>query len=232
MSMQTSEELKRQAARAACEYVMPRLPAGAPLGIGTGSTVNHFIDAWAQALAGSCAKACAVSSSLATEQRLREKDIRVVDLNTLDVVPFYIDGADEITRQMEMLKGGGGALTREKIVAAVAETFICIADESKLKEFLGAFPLPVEVIPMARQHVIRQLRKLGGKACWREKYVTDNGHHILDVSGLSITDARTLETTINQISGVISNGLFALRGANLLFLGTRQGIRRIEPKAV
>jgi len=131
-----------------------------------------------------------------------------------------------------MLKGGGGALTREKIVAAVAETFICIADESKLKEFLGAFPLPVEVIPMARQHVIRQLRKLGGKACWREKYVTDNGHHILDVSGLSITDARTLETTINQISGVISNGLFALRGANLLFLGTRQGIRRIEPKAV
>ncbi|HSQ02986.1 MAG TPA: ribose-5-phosphate isomerase RpiA [Burkholderiales bacterium] len=214
----TQDEQKRAAARAALDYV----PRGQIIGVGTGSTANHFIAALADIrdrLEG------AVASSEATAQALRALGIRVFDLNGIDTLPVYIDGADEITAKLAMVKGGGGALTREKIVAAVSAQFICIADETKLVERLGRFPLPVEVIPMARHYVAREIAKLGGKPVWREGFVTDNGNEILDVHGLDIADPAALEATLDRIVGIVTNGLFAWRGADVLLLGTPRGVR-------
>ncbi len=196
------------------------------VGVGTGSTVNHFIDALApikHLLDG------AVSSSEASTERLKNLGIPVYDLNTVDQIPVYVDGADESDAGLNLIKGGGGALTREKIIAAVADKFVCIADHSKLVPVMGEFPLPVEVIPMARSHVARELVKLGGDPVYREAFVTDNGNLILDVHNLSITDPKTLETEINQITGVVTNGLFAHRGADILLLGKDDSVETILP---
>jgi len=213
------DELKKAAALAALEYV----EEGSIVGVGTGSTVNHFIDGLGtmrDRIAG------AVSSSEASTQRLRALGIEVVDLNDITDLPVYVDGADEIDGGFCMIKGGGGALTREKIVAAVATRFICICDTSKRVSFLGNFPLPVEVIPMARAHVERMLRKLGGKPVVRVGLVTDNGNLILDVHGMRISAPEALESDINQIPGVVTNGLFARRGADVLLLATENGVER------
>jgi len=194
------------------------------VGVGTGSTVNYFIDALApikHLLDG------AVSSSEASTERLKAMGIPVYDLNTVDQIPVYVDGADESDAGLNLIKGGGGALTREKIIAAVADKFVCIADHSKLVPVMGEFPLPVEVIPMARSHVARELVKLGGDPVYREAFVTDNGNLILDVHNLSITDPKTLETKINQITGVVTNGLFAHRGADILLLGKEDSVEII-----
>ena len=218
----TQDELKQAVARAAKDYVADRLPVGAILGVGTGSTANFFIDEIAaikDRLGGT------VASSEATAKRLAGHGIRVLDLNDVDAIGIYVDGADEIDPGMAMVKGGGGALTREKIVAAVAETFVCICDASKRVPVMGRFPLPVEVIPMARAHVARELAKLGGAAKLREGFVTDNGNVILDVHGLSITDPVALEDRINHIVGVVTNGLFARRGADVLLLATPEGVQ-------
>lgn len=215
------DEQKRAAALAALEHI----PAGCMLGVGTGSTANYFIAALPQVrnrLTG------AVASSEASAALLRKAGIEVLDLNGVDEVPVYVDGADEIDHALSMIKGGGGALTREKIVAAVARRFICIADETKLVERLGRFPLPVEVIPMARRHVAGEIEKLGGRPVWRKDFVTDNGNVILDVHGLAIEDPATLESTLDHITGVVTNGLFARRGADVLLLGTRDGVRTLE----
>ena len=212
--------MKQAAAQAAVAHV----PDGGVLGVGTGSTANLFIAALAPIRSRIEA---AVASSEATAKRLKDLGIRVVDLNAVSEMPVYVDGADEVTRHLAMIKGGGGALTREKIVAAVAGKFVCIADESKRVDVLGRFPLPVEVIPMARSHVARELVKLGGQPQWRENFVTDNGNVILDVRGLSITDPVALEGAINQISGVVTNGLFARRGADVLLLATAGGVETI-----
>jgi len=214
------DELKRAVAREALKHVV----AGAVLGVGTGSTADCFIDELA-ALKGSIAGA--VASSERSAARLRKHGIRVLDLNDVDDIPVYVDGADEITDHLHMIKGGGGALTREKIVAAVAKKFVCIADESKLVAVLGGFPLPVEVIAMARAYVARELAKLGGQPRLREGFATDNGNVILDVSGLRIVDPEALETAINNITGVVTSGLFARRGADVLLLGTSSGVRII-----
>lgn len=218
------DELKRAVGQAAVDYILPHIEKDSIIGVGTGSTANCFIDALA---AHKHKFDGTVASSEASAQRLRDHGIPVYDLNSVPVLDFYIDGADEINHQLEMIKGGGAALTREKIVAAVARQFICIADESKLVEIMGRFPLPVEVIPMARSHVARELVKLGGDPVYRDGVVTDNGGHILDVHNLSISRAKELETSINQITGVITNGLFALRGANVLLLGTQSGVQTI-----
>lgn len=218
----TQDELKQAVARAARDYVADRLPVGAILGVGTGSTANFFIDEIAaikDRLGG------AVASSEATAKRLAGHGIRVLDLNDVDSIGIYVDGADEIDGSMAMVKGGGGALTREKIVAAVAGTFVCICDESKRVPVMGKFPLPVEVIPMARAYVARELAKLGGTPKLREGMITDNGNLILDVHGLSITDPVSLEKRINQIVGVVTNGLFAERGADVLLLATADGVK-------
>lgn len=218
------DELKQAVAQAAADYVAEKAPAGAIIGVGTGSTANFFIDALAplkDRYRG------AVASSEATRKRLEGHGIPVLDLNEVEHIPVYVDGADEVDAGLNMIKGGGGALTREKIVAAVADIFVCIADGSKLVDTMGKFPLPVEVIPMARAHVARQLVKLGGKPVLREGFVTDNGNLILDVHGLTISDPKGLEAQINQIVGVVTNGLFAVRPANLLLLGTADGVRRI-----
>jgi ribose 5-phosphate isomerase A len=218
----TQDELKQSVARAARDYVADRLPVGAILGVGTGSTANFFIDEIAaikDRLGG------AVASSEATAKRLAGHGMRVLDLNDVDTVGIYVDGADEIDGSMAMIKGGGGALTREKIVAAVAATFVCICDASKLVAVMGKFPLPVEVIPMARAHVARELARLGGTPKLREGMVTDNGNLILDVHGLAITDPVGLEEQINQIVGVVTNGLFARRGADVLLLATMDGVQ-------
>ncbi len=220
----TQDEMKQAVARAACDYVAANMPAGAIIGVGTGSTANFFIDELAaigDRLAG------AVASSEATRKRLEGHGIRVVELNEVAEMPVYVDGADEINAKLEMIKGGGGALTREKIVAAVAKTFVCVCDQSKLVDTLGTFPLPVEVIPMAEAHVARQLARLGGRPKLREGFVTDNGNLILDVHGFAITDPKGLETTINQIAGVVTNGLFAQRAADVLLLATAQGVRNV-----
>lgn len=212
------DDLKRAVAREALKHVMP----GAVLAVGTGSTADFFIDALAaikEEIPG------AVASSERSAARLRKHGISVLDLNGVDDLPVYVDGADEITDHLHMIKGGGGALTREKIVAAVARKFVCIADQSKLVTALGAFPLPVEVIPMARAYVARELAKLGGQPKLREGFTTDNGNVILDVSGLRIPDPVALETAINNITGVVTNGLFARRGADVLLLGTDSGVR-------
>jgi ribose 5-phosphate isomerase A len=220
----TQDEHKQAVAQAAADYVAANAPAGSIIGVGTGSTANFFIDALAP-LKGRYRGA--VASSEATRKRLEGHGIAVLDLNEVDTIPVYVDGADEIDAGLNMIKGGGGALTREKIVAAVAQTFVCICDASKLVGVMGNFPLPVEVIPMARAHVARELAKLGGTPALREGFVTDNGNLILDIRGLAITDPKGLETRINQITGVVTNGLFAVRPANVLLLGTPEGVRRI-----
>ena len=219
--MNPQDQLKQAVAHAALAYVVE----GAYVGVGTGSTANFFIDGLA-AFKGKIRGA--VASSEATAQRLRSHGIEVVELNSIASpadLPVYIDGADEVNDALHMIKGGGGALTREKIVAAVAEKFVCIADASKLKEVLGAFPLPVEVIPMARSHVGRELLRLGGRPELRQGFTTDNGNLILDVRSLSIDDPVGVEAAINQIVGVVTNGLFARRGADVLLLGTQDGVR-------
>jgi ribose 5-phosphate isomerase A len=211
---------KQAAARAALEFVTP----GKVLGVGTGSTVNFLIDELA---ARRIALGGAVSSSNGSTQRLEAAGIAVLDLNDVGEIDTYIDGADETNHRRQLIKGGGAALTREKIIAAASRRFICIADESKLVETLGAFPLPVEVIPMSRAYVARALARLGGRPVWREKVVTDNGNHILDVHGLRIDDPLGLESTINQIVGVVTVGLFAARPADVVILGGAGGVRRV-----
>ena len=216
----TQDELKAAVAREAIRHVVD----GAYVGVGTGSTANLFIDELGKIrtrIRG------AIASSVKSAQRLAAHGIPVLDLNEVDDIPVYVDGADEITRALHMIKGGGGALTREKIVAAVAKKFVCIADGSKLVDRLGTFPLPVEVIPMARAHVARELVKLGGTAMARAGFVTDNGNLILDVANLAIDDPVGLEAAINQIDGVVTVGLFARRGADVLLLATAGGVEVI-----
>ena len=220
----TQDELKQAVADAALAYIQPRLESETILGIGTGSTANLFIDALAR-IKGQINGT--VASSEASAQRLKNHGIPVYELNTVDQVDFYVDGADESNRALQLIKGGGAALTREKIVSAVAREFICIADESKLVHALGEFPLPVEVIPMARSHVARELVKLGGDPIYREGVVTDNGNVILDVYNFSIAQPLSIEGEINNITGVVTNGLFALRPADVLFLGTNEGVKAL-----
>jgi ribose 5-phosphate isomerase A len=220
--MSDQQQMKKRVAAAALEY----LADGMVLGVGTGSTVNALLDQlgpWVGRLRG------AVSSSEASTVRLASLGIPVLDLNEVDGLGLYIDGADEANARLQLIKGGGAALTREKIVAAAARTFVCIADETKLVATLGRFPLPVEVIPMARALVARQLSTLGGRPVYRAGVVTDNGNHILDVHGLAIEDPVKLESDINQIAGVVTVGLFARRPADVLLLGTADGVRRITP---
>ncbi len=218
----TQDEMKKLAAQKALEFVKP----DTIVGVGTGSTVNHFIDA----LAGIKDKIQgAVSSSEASTEKLKAHGIEVFELNNVDGLDVYVDGADEINPDMQMIKGGGAALTREKIVAAVAKTFVCIADSSKQVDVLGEFPLPVEVIPMARSYVAREIVKLGGDPVYRQGVVTDNGNVILDVHNLAIHDALKLERELNQLVGVVTNGLFAHRPADILILGTEQGAKVIDP---
>jgi ribose 5-phosphate isomerase A len=214
----TQDELKQAVARAALQYIVD----DAVIGVGSGSTANFFIDE----LGASAARIRgAVASSERTAERLRRHDIPLLDLNEVEELPVYIDGADEVTEGFAMIKGGGGALTREKIVAAVARRFVCIADESKLVRVLGAFPLPVEVIPLARAYVARELVRLGGRPRLRAGFVTDNGNVVLDVSGLAIDDPVALEERLNNIAGTVTNGLFARRGADVVLLGTAAGVR-------
>ena len=212
------QNAKKQAVgRAALKYVEP----DTIIGVGTGSTVNHFIDALADikhTLTG------AVSSSVASTERLKALGIEVFDLNSVNSLSIYVDGADEVTEHKHMIKGGGAALTQEKIVSAVAKTFVCIVDDSKEVGVLGDFPLPVEVIPMARSYVARELVKLGGDPVYREGVVTDNGNVILDVHNLSIVNPREMEKTINNIAGVVTNGIFALRGADVVLVATNDGV--------
>jgi ribose 5-phosphate isomerase A len=218
MHSMNQDQLKKAVAKAAIAHI----PDNCVVGVGTGSTVNYFIDE----LAGIKGRIeGTVASSEASARRLKNAGIRVFDLNAVTELPVYVDGADEVNRQLHMIKGGGGALTREKIVAAVAKKFVCIADESKLRDVLGAFPLPVEVIPMARSYVARELVRLGGHPELRLGFTTDNGNVILDVRGLEIVNPVELEGAINQIVGVVTNGLFARRGADVLLLGTPGGVR-------
>jgi ribose 5-phosphate isomerase A len=209
---------KRLTALAALDYVQE----GAVIGVGTGSTVNLFIEAL---IPYRNRVRAAISSSNASTQRLVAGGIPVLDLNDVDELGVYVDGADEATRARHLIKGGGAALTREKIVAAAAAQFVCIADESKLVERLGTFPLPIEVIPMARSLVARRLVAYGGRPVWRQGVVTDNGNHILDVHGLTIDDPPAMERELNQLAGVVTVGLFALRPADVLILGTSQGVQ-------
>jgi ribose 5-phosphate isomerase A len=216
----TQDEQKQAVAKAAIEQI----PLGCIVGVGTGSTANYFIDELAkikQKIEG------AVASSDATAERLKGYGIEVLNLNDVDDLPVYVDGADEVTEHLHMIKGGGGALTREKIVAAVAKKFICLADQSKLVDVLGNFPLPVEVIPMARSYVAREIAQLGGQPALRQGFITDNGNVILDVHGWKIMNPVDLEAKLNQMTGVVTNGLFAKRGANILLLGTNNGVKTI-----
>lgn len=222
------DALKQAVARAALDYVKTKLSADSVLGIGTGSTANYFIDYLAEVrdqFAG------AVASSEASAQRLRGHGIEVLDLNSTGTFDIYVDGADEANPRLELIKGGGAALTREKIVAACAREFVCIADESKYVEQLGAFPLPVEVVPMARSYVARELVKLGGDPVYRTGVVTDNGNIILDVYNFPIATPRDIETRINQITGVVTNGLFALRPADVLLLAGAAGVKTLRRPA-
>ena len=218
----TQDEMKLEVARAAIKYVVPN----SIIGVGTGSTANFFIDELAtikDTISG------AVASSVATSERLQGHGIEVIDLNIVKEISVYIDGADESDRALNLIKGGGGALTREKIVAAVADKFICIADESKLVSVMGDFPLPVEVIPMSVSYVKKQISKsIGGSPIIREGFTTDNGNLILDVHGLKIENPKTLENKLNNIVGVVTNGLFANRGADILLLGTPNGVKTIK----
>lgn len=219
------EQMKQAVGQAAVELIRPQLDSDSIVGVGTGSTANCFIDALAQIKTEFDG---AVASSEATAARLKSHGIPVYDLNTVSNLEVYVDGADESNHHLHLIKGGGAALTREKIVAAVAKTFVCIADQSKLVDVLGAFPLPVEVIPMARSHVARELVKLGGDPVYREGCVTDNGNIILDVHNLSIVDPVQLERDINAIVGVVTNGLFAARPADVLLLGTPDGVKTLK----
>ena len=216
----SQDEMKKQVAEAALEYV----ESGMIVGIGTGSTANHFIDGLAK-MKGKIDGT--VASSEASAERLRGHGIEVMELNAVGNIPLYVDGADESNKYLHLIKGGGGALTREKIVAAASEKFVCIADESKLVDMLGAFPLPIEVIPMARSYVARQLVKLGGEPVYREGFVTDNGNLILDIHNMEIMNPVELEEKLNGIVGVVTNGLFAQRPADVLLLGTQDGVRSI-----
>ena len=217
----TQDELKKAVGWAALEYVKP----GTIVGVGTGSTASHFIDALAT-MKGQIEGA--VSSSEASTQKLRSLGIPVFDCNNVDSLDVYVDGADEVDNNMNMIKGGGAALTREKIVSAIAKTFVCIVDQSKLVDVLGKFPLPVEVIPMARSYVARELVKLGGQPVYRENVITDNGNVILDVHNLKILDPVALENKINGIAGVVTVGLFANRGADVVLMGTAEGVKTIK----
>lgn len=217
----TQDELKKKVAEAALEYIK----GVSVLGIGTGSTVNHFIDLLAdfkKDIEG------AVSSSEMSSAKLKKIGIPVLDLNAVGSLQVYVDGADEVNRHKQMIKGGGGALTREKIIAAASRKFVCIVDESKYVDVLGKFPLPVEVIPMARSYVARELVKLGGQPQWRENYVTDNGNQILDVHNLNILNPVEMEREINDIPGVVTVGIFALRGADVVLLGSESGVRKLD----
>lgn len=217
----TPGELKQAVAQAAIDFVVPQLEDDSIVGIGTGSTANFFIDLLAEhknRFEG------AVASSQASAERLQKHGIPVYGLNGVEVLGFYVDGADEANRKLQLIKGGGGALTREKIVASCSETFVCIADESKWVSTLGKFPLPVEVIPMARAHVARAIVELGGDPVYRHGFITDNGNEILDVHNLNINDPIAVENHLNQITGVVCNGLFAARPADILFLGTQNGV--------
>ena len=219
----TQDEMKRKAAEAAMAYVVE----DEIVGVGTGSTVNHFIDC----LAGIKGKIKgAVSSSEASTRLMKEKGIQVLELNNVDYIPVYIDGADESNHNLSLIKGGGGALTREKIIAGASEKFVCIADESKLVDILGKFPLPVEVIPMARSYIARKLVALGGRPVWRENFITDNGNYILDVHDMDIMEPIKMENEINSWAGVVTCGLFANRGADVLILGTPDGAKTVMPK--
>jgi ribose 5-phosphate isomerase A len=217
----TQDELKQAVAKEALKHVVE----DAVVGVGSGSTVNFFIDAL-DSIKGRIEGA--VAASEASTERLKKLGIRVFDLNSVDELPVYVDGADEITEHLHMIKGGGGALTREKIVAAVARRFVCICDTSKLVPLLGRFPLPVEVIPMARSHVGRELLRLGGQPVLRENFKTDNGNLILDCHGLNIVDPPALEAQLNNIAGVVTNGLFARRPADILLLGSAEGVRSLK----
>jgi ribose 5-phosphate isomerase A len=223
----TQDELKQAVALAALDYVKTKLTRDSVIGIGTGSTANCFIDALAPYRDDF--RGC-VSSSEASAERLRKHGIEVFDLNSTGTFDIYVDGADEANPRLELIKGGGAALTREKIVAACAKEFVCIADESKWVDTLGRFPLPVEVIPMARSHVARELVKLGGDPVYRTGVVTDNGNVILDVHHLHITSPRKLEEQINNITGVVCNGLFALRPADVLLLGRQSGVETLRAR--
>jgi len=219
----TQDEMKRKAAEAAMEYVIP----DSIVGVGTGSTVNHFIDCLADIknkIEG------AVSSSEASTKLLKAAGIEVFDTNHVSNIPVYIDGADESDHYLNLIKGGGGALTREKIIAGMSDKFVCIADESKLVDVMGKFPLPVEVIPMARSYIARELVKLGGEPVWRENFITDNGCVILDVHNLEIMEPIKLENTINSMAGVVTCGIFGNRGADVLILGTPEGARTVYSK--
>jgi ribose 5-phosphate isomerase A len=226
----TSDQLKAAVGKAAAEYIKPHLEIDSVIGVGTGSTANCFIDALAKfkhLFDG------AVASSEATAERLKNHGIPVYDLNSVVELEFYVDGADEINHQLEMIKGGGGALTREKIVAVVAKEFVCVADESKLVEVMGKFPLPVEVIPMARSYVAREMVKLGGDPVLRQGFVTDNGNIIIDVHHFKMAPGSSiapniLEANINQLTGMVTNGLFAIRPADTLLLATQDGIKTIK----
>lgn len=215
-----SNDMKKRAAEAALQFIDDDMVVG----VGTGSTVNYFIEALAKIKGKIDAT---VSSSEATTQRLKALGIRVLDLNVAGPLPLYVDGADEINGNLQMIKGGGGALTREKIIAAASERFVCIADASKRVDVLGHFPLPVEVIPLARSHVGRALLHHGGQPVLREHFTTDNGNIILDVHNLTILEPIKLEKALNNIAGVVSNGLFALRPADMLLLGTPEGVEKI-----
>lgn len=222
MTPEQQTQLKQSVALAAADYVANNLPKGSILGVGTGSTANLFIDALVplrQNLRG------AVASSQATADRLTAIGIPLFDLNDIDALPIYVDGADEIDPGFSMIKGGGGALTREKIIADVAGEFVCIADSSKCVSTLGRFPLPIEAIPMAVAQVARAVERLGGTPILRSGFITDNGNQILDVTGLTISDPTGLESTLNQIVGTVTNGLFARRGADVLLLGSIDGVQ-------
>lgn len=219
------DQLKQAVAQAAVDYILPHLSRDSVIGVGTGSTANFFIDLLAQ---HKMEFDGAVASSEATAERLKKHGIPVYDLNGVNYLEFYIDGADEANEHLQLIKGGGAALTREKIVAAVAQTFICIADGSKRVDVLGEFPLPVEVIPMARSYVARELVKLGGDPVYREGVKTDNGNVILDVHNMHILDPIDLESKINNIVGVVTVGLFAARSADVLLLGTAEGVQTFK----
>jgi len=217
----SADDKKRRAAAAALEHI----ELEGVIGVGTGSTANHFIDALARVkhkIDG------AVASSEASAQRLKGHGIPVLDLNAVGDLSVYVDGADEATRHLHLIKGGGGALTREKIVAGASHRFVCIADDSKLVDVLGTFPLPIEVIPMGRSFVARQLVKRGGNPAWREGFVTDNGNQILDIHGLEILEPTKLEDELNDIPGIVTVGIFALRPADLLILGTETGVQVLD----
>ncbi|MBY4679012.1 ribose-5-phosphate isomerase RpiA [Marinobacterium arenosum] len=220
----TQDEMKKAVAQAAVDYIKPKLEKDSIVGVGTGSTANFFIDALAEIkhlFDG------AVASSDATAERLHQHGIPVYDLNNVLDIEVYVDGADEFDPRLNLVKGGGGALTREKIVAAVAKEFVCIVDSSKQVDLLGAFPLPVEVIPMARSQVARELVKMDGMPVWRENFVTDNGNLILDVHDLEIINPKALERELNNIVGVVTNGLFANRGADVVLMGTEDGVQTL-----